>query len=184
MSYATCFCTLPKVLLTDFLSYRDDGEKAAEKRPRDDEDAGEGAAGESGMSGETKKAKDERRFTPVVFLGHLPLNGVADSVLTDLAKPWSNVLTMVTMQGKGQAFLQLKDADATRAMVQHYDESPATIEGHGSIYVNPAHHESLSGGRQPGEAVVVNVGTLSKILLIKVENARYPITVQVMHTVL
>jgi hypothetical protein len=55
--------------------------------------------------------------TKVVHIRGLPFTGVPPDYLLELARPFSIVDRVVELRGKGQVFLQLRDADASRRMV-------------------------------------------------------------------
>ncbi len=126
------------------------------------------------MAEEPKKAKVDRVFTSVVHIGNLPFRAnVTDEMLVALARPYSPVHRIVMLENKGQAFMQLDNADAVRQMVETHEATPFRIENQ-ALFVNPSSRQVLTGGHVPGEAGTeeYNVGTPARIVLVRFQVRR------------
>lgn len=67
---------------------------------------------------------------------------MTDETLVNLARPFSKVLRIVPLSNKGQAFIQLEDAEKARAMVEAHELTPLQIEGQ-TLFVNPSQRQQV-----------------------------------------
>jgi hypothetical protein len=118
----------------------------------------------------------------VVFLGKLPHGELKDEVFVELAKPFSPVLKMMVVDGKGTAFLELQDKESVQKMVEYYEENPCVVEGK-TIFINTSPRNNLVGRTARIPFAAIDAGEPGKIILIKITQTKFPINAEVMKKV-
>jgi len=128
-----------------------------------------------------KKARTDQP-SKVLHVRGLPPD-VTDDELIAIACPFGRVANVLSLKGKGQAFIQMLDLNAASSLVQAYNQVQPSIRGR-PIWFQYSNHEEITSSTSA--AVTGNAGQndgANQILLVTVMNAIYPITVDVVQQV-
>eukprot|EP01116_Phalansterium_solitarium_P003583 TRINITY_DN143_c0_g2_i1.p1 TRINITY_DN143_c0_g2~~TRINITY_DN143_c0_g2_i1.p1 ORF type:complete len:432 (+),score=122.79 TRINITY_DN143_c0_g2_i1:194-1489(+) len=132
--------------------------------------------GANGMDG--KKARVDQP-SKVLHVRGLPPD-VTDDELIAIACPFGRVANVLSLKGKGQAFIQMQDLLAATNLVQAYNSVQPSIRGR-PIWFQYSNHEEITAPHSGGSGS--GTDGANHVLLVTIMNAIYPITVDVIQQV-
>ncbi|XP_037339741.2 polypyrimidine tract-binding protein 3-like isoform X2 [Pungitius pungitius] len=140
--------------------------------------------------------------SPVLHLRQLPVD-VSEQEVIALALPFGQVIKLITLKAKKQAFLEMASEEAAVTMVNYYTSAPPTIRNQ-PIFIQYSTHRQLKtdnltnhrAALQASSAAAVHSGNMasgvegrglaqgqSSVLRIIVENLFYPVTLEVLQQI-
>ncbi|GFO11309.1 polypyrimidine tract-binding protein 1 [Plakobranchus ocellatus] len=143
---------------------------------------------------DAKKAKLDGVVNPpsrVVHIRSLPMEA-GETDIVQMGMPFGKMTNVLVLKQKNQAFLEFQDETCAVAMVNSFQTAPAYVRGK-PVFVQYSNHKELkmdaSHAFQNANAqaalqaahVVMGSDEQSTILRIIVDNAVYPVTLEILH---
>eukprot|EP00123_Amoebidium_parasiticum_P017180 comp23744_c1_seq2/m.40991 comp23744_c1_seq2/g.40991 ORF comp23744_c1_seq2/g.40991 comp23744_c1_seq2/m.40991 type:complete len:472 (-) comp23744_c1_seq2:501-1916(-) len=135
---------------------------AGQKRGNDEAQNGQGA----------KRARVEGP-SAVLHCRNVPAD-CTEMELLQLGQPFGRVVNVLMLKGKTQAFIELESAEAATNMLNVYTATPPMIRKR-AIYFSYSQHQHLTN-----PSLSLEGNTAGTILLVKIHNQLYPVTLDVL----